>query len=407
MKKQLGVIFGSRSCEREVSIISALQMMRHADPEKYDVIPVYIDENGGWYTGEALKEIRTYQPFRPDQAGIRKVFPDMTPGSGALLALEKGKGIFGKEELKAVARVDVYVIVMHGMNGEDGTLQGMMELANLPYTSAGVGASALGMDKILMKQFFRGAGLPVLPSEWTTRSAFERDEETVLSELEKKLGYPVYAKPANLGSSIGVSRAGNREELREALELAFAYDRRVLVEKGLNRPIELNCSVLGYDGETEASPIEMPLSGEDFLDFSEKYLASGGSKGMASLHRVLPAPIEDELRIRIQEMSREIFRMMDCKGVVRIDYMFDRESGNLYITEINTIPGSLAFYLWENAGMPYRKLVDRLVAIAERAHEDRNQATYAYQSDILKGAVFGAKGSKGSGGAKGTGGKLG
>lgn len=400
-RKQLGVIFGSRSCEREVAIISAVQLMRHADPEKYDVIPVYIDEHGGWYTGEKLKDIQSYRPFQPGAAGITRVSLDMTPGSGALLAMEKGKGLFGREELKAVARIDCFVIVMHGMNGEDGTLQGMLELANIPYTSCGVGASALGMDKILMKQFFRGGNLPVLPSEWFSRSVYEKEPESVLDQVEKQLGYPVYTKPANLGSSIGVSRAENRDELRDALDLAFEYDRRVLVEKGLTRPIELNCSVIGYDGEAEASPIEMPISGEEFLDFHEKYLAQGGSKGMASLHRVVPAPIEEGLRDRIQEMSREIFRMMDCKGVVRIDYMFDRESENLYITEINTIPGSLAFYLWENAGVPYRKLIDRMVELAERAHADKNQANYAYTSDILQGASFGAKGSKGAKGVKG------
>ena len=161
-KKQLGVIFGSRSCEREGSIISAIQLMRHADTEKYDVIPVYIDEHGGWYTGEKLKDIHSYQPFQPNQAGIVRVYLDMTSGSGALLTTERGKGLFSREEIRAVARIDVFVVVMHGMNGEDGTLQGMLELANVPYTSSGVGASALGMDKILMKQFFRGADLPVL-----------------------------------------------------------------------------------------------------------------------------------------------------------------------------------------------------------------------------------------------------
>ena len=400
-KKQLGVIFGSRSCEREVSIISAIQLMRHADPEKYDVIPVYIDEHGGWYTGEKLKDIHSYQPFQPNQAGIVRVYLDMTSGSGALLTTERGKGLFSREEIRAVARIDVFVVVMHGMNGEDGTLQGMLELANVPYTSSGVGASALGMDKILMKQFFRGADLPVLPSVWYTMTEFQSDPGRILKETEEVLGYPVYVKPAKLGSSIGVSRAENGEELREALELAFEYDRRVLVEKGLTKPVELNCSVLGYDGEMTASPIEMPISGEDFLDFKEKYLAGGGSKGMASLHRVLPAPIEDDLRIQIQEMSKSIFRMMDCKGVVRIDYMFDRDSGRLYITEINVIPGSLAFYLWENAGMPYRELIDRMVELAEKAHLDKNQANYAYTSDILKGAVFGTKGSKGVKGSKG------
>ena len=401
MKKQIGVIFGSRSCEREVAIISAVQMMRHANRDKYDVIPVYIDEQGGWYTGEPLKDIRCYQPFNPDRNGIIKVFPDLTSGSGALLAIRKGSGLIAKDRIEMVARIDVYVVVMHGMNGEDGTLQGLLELANVPYTSTGVSGSAIGMDKIMMKQFFRGAELPVLPGEWFTRKEFREKPENIIARTEERLGYPVFIKPANLGSSIGVSRADNAEELRDGLELAFEYDRRVLIEKGLDKPIELNCSVLGYDGEIEASPIEMPLNHDEFLDFRDKYLGGGGNKGMASLSRVLPAPIEDSLKEEIQELSRKIFRLMDCKGVVRIDYMFDRESEKLYITEINTIPGSLAFYLWENAGMSYEKMIDRLIETAEQAHADKNQAVYAYTSDILKGAAIGSKGSKGTKGIKG------
>ena len=402
MKKQIGVIFGSRSCEREVAIISAVQLMRHADPEKYDVIPVYIDEAGNWYTGEALKEISSFKPFNPDKKGIIRVFPDLSSGSGALLTHTKGSGLLAKEKIEIAARVDVYIVVMHGLNGEDGTVQGLLELANVPYTSTGVAGSALGMDKIMMKQFFRGAELPVLPGIGVSRTRYEAKPEEILEQVERGLGFPVFVKPANLGSSIGVSRADNREELEDSLALAFEYDRRVLIEKGLDKPIELNCSVLGYDEEVEASPIEMPVNQDEFLDFRDKYLASGGSKGMASLHRILPAPIEDELRDEIQEMSKRIFRMMDCKGVVRIDYMFDRESGKLYITEINTIPGSLAFYLWENAGMPYSRLIDRMISCAEQAHADKNRANYAYTSDILKGVTFGAKGAKGSKGTKGA-----
>jgi D-alanine-D-alanine ligase len=400
MKKQIGVIFGSRSCEREVAIISAVQLMRHADPEKYDIIPVYIDEAGNWYTGEPLKEIGTYKPFNPDKKGIVRVFPDLSSGSGALLTHIKGTGLLAKEKIEIAARVDVYIVVMHGLNGEDGTLQGLLELANVPYTSTGVAGSALGMDKIMMKQFFRGADLPVLPGIGISRSFYEKNPREVTEQIERELGFPVFVKPANLGSSIGVSRADDRESLADSLELAFEYDRRVLIEKGLNQPIELNCSVLGYDEEVEASPIEMPVNQDEFLDFRDKYLASGGSKGMASLHRILPAPIEDELRDEIQEISKRIFRMMDCKGVVRIDYMYDRDTGKLYITEINTIPGSLAFYLWENAGLSYSRLIDRMIDYAEKAHADKNRANYAYTSDILKGVSFGAKGAKGSKGAK-------
>ena len=400
MKKTIGVIFGSRSCEREVSIISAVQLMRYINSEKYETVPVYIDENGDWFTGEPLKEIQSFQPFRADRAGIRKVFPDLSSGSGALLSLDKGSGLFHHDKLEIVSRIDVYVIVMHGMNGEDGTLQGLMELANIPYTSTGVVGSAVGMDKIIMKQFFRGAGLPVLPSVWFKRSDYQSAPDSVLKQVEDELGFPVFVKPANLGSSIGVSRADDADSLKDSLDLAFEYDRRVLVEKGLNKPIELNCSVLGYDQDVKASPIEMPISNDQFLDFKDKYLASGGSKGMASLHRILPAPIDDDLRDSIQEMSRKIFTMLDCKGVVRIDYMYDRDSDHIYITEINTIPGSLSFYLWENAGLHYADLIDRMISCAEQAHEDKNHANYAFTSDILKGVSLGGKGAKGSKGNK-------
>ncbi len=400
MKKQIGIIFGSRSCEREVSIISAVQLMRHADREKYDIIPVYIDEYGKWYTGDKLFDINSYRPFNPNQNGIIRVFPDLSAGSGALLSVSKGSGLFSKEKIEIAARIDVYIIVMHGLNGEDGSLQGLLELSNIPYTSTGIAGSALGMDKIMMKQFFRGAGLPVLPGLWFSRSAFIKDRKSVLEKVKNEIGFPVFVKPANLGSSIGVSRADDTGSLSDSLELAFEYDRRVLVEKGLEKPIELNCSVLGYDDDVTASPIEMPINNDEFLDFKDKYLASGGSKGMASLHRVLPAPIEEELRDRIMAMSREIFRMLDCKGVVRIDYMFDRISGQIFITEINTIPGSLAFYLWENAGVTYEKLIDRMICYAEKAHEEKNQANYAYSSDILSGVSFGVKGSKGTKGVK-------
>ena len=395
MKKNVCVLFGSRSCEREVSIISALQLMRHADREKYNVIPVYIDESGCWYTGDALKEISAFMPFRPGMEGITKVRLDTTSGSGALTCVSSETGLFRKTREKIIARADVFITVFHGLNGEDGTVQGLLELANIPYTSPGVAASAIGMDKILMKQFFRGGGLPVLPGEAYSRRMYEKDRENIIRDIGEKLGFPVFVKPANLGSSIGVSRADDISSLEESLELAFEYDRRVLVEKGLDHPLELNCSVMGYDDEVEASSIEMPVS-LGFLDFNEKYLSSGGSKGMASLRRVLPAPIDDALRDRIQEMSKRIFKMMDCKGVVRIDYMYDAASDDIYITEINTIPGSLAFYLWEHDGIPYSSLIDRMIDIAERAHNDRNSANYAFTSNILESAGAGLKGAKGS-----------
>jgi len=215
-KIQLGVIFGSRTCEHEVSIISAVQLMKSVDLQKYDVIPIYISMKGIWYTGEALKEIRTYNPFNENMSGIQQVTLDMTPGSGALIAYQQSKGLFGGLKQIVAARIDCACLVFHGMHGEDGSMQGLMELANIPYTSPGIGSSAIGMDKIMMKQFFRGADLPVLDSQWYSVSQWKEKEAPIIEKIEKGLGYPVFVKPANLGSSIGVSRADDAASLKEA-----------------------------------------------------------------------------------------------------------------------------------------------------------------------------------------------
>lgn len=392
-KKTIGVIFGSRSCEHEVSIISALQLMKAANPERYTVVPVYISMTGDWFSGEPLLKLETYRNFDPYQQGVIRVWLDPAAGSGALMTLDPPKGLFKREKLRMAARLDCAIPVLHGMHGEDGTLQGMLEMCNIPYTSSGVAASAVGMDKTYMKAFFKGCGFPVLPSCNALRSRWETDSVSVIEQIEEKLTYPVFVKPASLGSSIGVSKARDVKELAECLELAFEFDRKVLVEKGLENPLELNCSVLGYNDEISVSEIEMPVTGGDLLSFMDKYLQGGknAAKGMASLRRILPAPIEPELKEKIQTLSAEIFKRMDCKGVARIDYMYDDPSGGLYITEINTIPGSLAFYLWAESGLSYAGLIDRMVACAEKAQEDKNNSNYAFSSDILKEASFGAK----------------
>ena len=367
-KKQLGVIFGSRSCEHEVSIISGVQLARAADRNLYDVWPIYIAKDGRWYTGQKLLDIKTYTPFDPYAKDITRVTLDLTAGSGALISYQQEKGLFAKGVVPVtVAKLDVVIPVMHGLHGEDGTLQGLLELANIPYSSTGVAGSAIGMDKIMMKQVFRGMDFPVLPDLFALRSEWRADPDAVIARVEEKLPYPVFCKPSCLGSSIGVSRADDREKLREALDLAFTYDRRVLIEQGLDHPIEVNCSVLGFDGECQTSVTEMPTtSGGDLLDFADKYLTGSGSKGMASLKRVMPAPVGEQMIARIEDLSKRIFRALDCKGVVRIDYMLTKDD-ELYITEINTIPGSMAFYLWQESGIPYARLIDRLVEYAERA----------------------------------------
>lgn len=399
-KVQLGVFYGSRSCEHEVSIISAVQMMKNVNKEKYDVIPVYISMQGEWFTGEPLLDIATYTPFDSTKKGLKKVKMDLTSGSGVLTTIERTGGLFAKEQEVVVAKLDCVIPVFHGLHGEDGTVQGLLELCNIPYASSGVGASAIGMDKVYMKQFFQSAGFPVLPGCWYLRKTWQEKRDWVIENIEKQLPYPVFAKPACLGSSIGVSRADNREELMEALDVAFEFDKKVLIEKGVNHPIELNCSVLGGNGRAEASEIEMPISEGRLLDFAEKYLSTSASKGMASLKRVLPAPIDDALKQQIQGIAKDVFLNMECKGVCRIDFMYDEENDKIYITEINTIPGSMAFYLWEASGLKYADMIDKLVEIAMECQREKDDSNFAFSSDILSSVSLGSKaglksGSKG------------
>ena len=399
-KLNVAVIFGSRSCEHDVSIISAMQLIEAARGAGFDVIPVYISREGLWYTGEALRSIETFRDFNPMGKGVTRVNLDVSANAGDLWAWPPQRaGLFAKVPAP-VAHIDVAIPVLHGLHGEDGTLQGLLEMANIPYASSGVLGSAVGMDKIAMKQMLRGTGFPVLDFVWYTRAQLESQREQVIEEIEHKIKYPAFVKPAALGSSIGVSRANNRQELEAALDLAASYDRRILVEVGIANPVEINCAALGYDEDVRVSVCEMPVpsTGDKFLNFFEKYLRYAGAKGessrgMKSLSRVVPAPIGDELTDRIQTMTREIFKLLDCRGTVRIDYILD-ENDVLYVNEPNTIPGSLAFYLWKECGVSFSELVERMVQDALRAHADKNHNVYAFDSTILQKVAAGTKGAK-------------
>ena len=399
-KLNIAVIFGSRSCEHDVSIISALQLIEAAKTAGFTVIPVYISREGLWYTGEALTQIETFREFNPMGKGITRVNLDVSANAGDLWAWSPQRaGLFAKVPAP-IAHIDVAIPVLHGLHGEDGTVQGLLEMANIPYASSGVLGSAVGMDKIAMKQMLRGAGYPVLDYVWLTRDQLKADREAIVERIEREIKYPAFVKPAALGSSIGVSKATNREELDKALDLAASYDRRILVEVGINNPVEINCAALGYGEDVRTSVCEMPVpsTGDKFLNFFEKYLRNAGTKGessrgMKSLSRVVPAPIGEELTERIQRMTKEIFKLLDCRGTVRIDFILD-ENDVLYVNEPNTIPGSLAFYLWQECGVSFGKLVEIMVEDALRAHADKNTNVFAFDSTILQKVAAGAKGSK-------------
>lgn len=399
-KMNIAVVFGSRSCEHDVSIISALQLIEAAKSAGFDVTPVYISREGLWYTGEALEKIETFREFNPMGKGVTRVNLDVSANAGDLWAWPPQRaGLFARVPAP-IAHIDCAVPVLHGLHGEDGTIQGLFEMANIPYASSGVLGSSVGMDKIAMKQLLRGAGFPVLDFVWFTRDQLENDREAIIARIEKEIRYPAFVKPAALGSSIGVSKARDREELERALALAASYDRRILVEVGVTHPVEINCAALGYGEDVVTSVCEMPVSAADggFLNFFEKYLRNAGAKGessrgMKSLSRVVPAPIGEELTERIRKMTRDIFKILDCRGTIRVDFILD-ENDVLYVNEPNTIPGSLAFYLWKECGIGFPQLVEKMVESALRAHADENRSVYAYDSTILQKVSAGAKGSK-------------
>lgn len=384
MKKNLAVTFGGRTVEHDISIITALQLMGNADKNKYNVIPIYIDRGGKWYTGEKLLDMAVFSAFDPGAKGVKRVF--LSCAADAMLYE------YGKKQ-KPVCRIDVVIPAMHGLHGEDGSLQGLLELSDIPYSSAGVTGSAVGMDKIIMKSAFIGFGFPVLESLFFERDEFYGDSAAVCAKIEETLGYPVFIKPANLGSSIGINRAGDRDALLFALEVAAQYDRRMLVEKAVTDIMEVNCSVMGTAADAVTSAIEQPVTAieERFLGFEEKYLRDGKSKGMKSLARKIPADISPEMEARVRRLSLDIFKALDLKGVVRIDYIIDKKLGQLYVNEVNTIPGSFSFYLWEPAGVPFPALIDRLVAIAERQMREKKKSSFAYDSGVLQKAAKGLK----------------
>ena len=389
----IGVIYGSRTCEHDVSIISALQAAQALDKKKYNVTYIYIGREGTWYTGEALADVKFYEHFDPEK--VTRVLPAGENSKLVLYHLPEKKKLFGGVAAERVAVLDVVMPVLHGLNGEDGTLQGMLELFDVPYTSAGVMGSAVGMDKITMKLLFKGCGFPVVEGVWFDRGRWSRERDGVMDECEDRLGFPLIVKPANLGSSIGINIAHDRNQLEDAIETAAAYDHRILVEKAVTPLREVNCSVLGYGDHVETSELEMPVTQEEFLTFEGKYTRNAkGAGGMASQVRIIPAPISEKAAETVRDLAVRAFRAMDLKGVVRIDFILDKDE-NVFINEANTIPGSLAFYLWEPKGIPFVALVDGMVECAFSAWADRKASVFSHDSTLLANIVHGSKGAKG------------
>lgn len=395
MKINVGVVFGGRSVENEISVITANQAMSAMDKEKYDITPIYITKEGKWYSGAPLLNVENYRDTKKLLQMCEEVYMRPIFGDTNLYRAKKG---FLKSDV--VTKLDVILPALHGTNCEDGTFQGIMEFCGIPYTGCNTLASANGMDKITMKMILKECGIPVVDYCWFSDKEWDDKKEATIDNIEGKLGYPVIVKPANSGSSVGIRAAHNREELIDAIDYAISFTNRVIIERYVQKLKEVNCAVLGNYYECEPSVCEVPVRSGEILSYQDKYMNGGGkqSQGMRSTVREIPANLPEESTRFIRQAACDTFRALNCDGVSRIDFIIDEATGDIFVNEINTIPGSLSFYLWEYSGYNFGTLIDKLIEIAFRRKQDAGFKAVNYGDNIFA--------AKASGGSK-MGGKMG
>jgi D-alanine-D-alanine ligase len=358
---RVGVLSGGRSGEHEVSLSSAASVIRALDPEKYEAVPIGITKDGRWLVGEGSQKL-----LGDVLKSGRRVMLSSDPSVAALVPLDEKPG--------GALRVDVVFPVLHGTFGEDGTVQGLLDLAGLPYVGAGVLGSAVGMDKDMQKRLFREAKLPVAEFMAIPRSTWERKPVDVLKAVTRKFKFPVFVKPATLGSSVGMTKVKKREELSAALDLAAEFGQKIVIERGLNAR-EIEVAVLGNDSPQASIPGEI-VPHREFYDYTAKYLEEG-------TQLIIPARLKRAQVKKLQSLAVRAFQVLECAGMARVDFFLERRTNRIYLNEINTIPGftSISMYpkLWEASGIPYRELIDRLIRLAMEAHEEKARTKYAIE----------------------------
>lgn len=372
-KLKIAVLFGGRSGEHEVSLVSARSVMGALDRERFEVIPVGITREGAWLVGSDPMKALEEESF--DETRPVAILPDPTrSGLNQLQTQPQDEG----GRLSLLSRVDVVFPVLHGTFGEDGTVQGLLELANVPYVGAGVLASAVAMDKIIFKQVCDNVGLPIVPYVYCSRRRWEREPEVILNDVEAQLDYPVFTKPANLGSSVGISKCRNREELQLGLDEAARYDRRLLIEVAVPAAREIEVSVLGNEAPSASVPGEI-IPSRDFYSYEAKYLDVGEDAS----DLLIPAPLDDEMTARIRALAVKAYRAIDCAGMARVDFLLSGETDALYLNEVNTIPGftSISMYpkLWEASGVPYDRLLSWLIDLALERHAENARSERVFR----------------------------
>lgn len=406
---RIAVIFGGESVEHEISIISALQAIEQLDVTKYDVVPVYISKKNQWYVGDVLTDITNYKDLEFVTSNAQRV---------CLLA-DGSKYYFYKYPLSTIGKkplceFDVAFPIVHGTNLEDGTLQGHLESLRIPYVGPHVSAAAVGQDKVLMKMIWQATDLPVVPYIWCYSVQWEKAKEMYVERLEKQFGFPMIIKPASLGSSVGISIVQDTASLIQAMDDATKYDDKIIVEQALTDFTEVNCSVIGNGAVAQSSVIEKVFNQDAILSYQDKYqggskgtkqtsglkMSSSGTKqgtggGMASTNREIPANLDDKITQKIQSLAELGFQSLGMSGVSRIDFLIDNQTNTVYLNEINTIPGSLSFYLWAESGKQFPQLLDELIQIAIERFHQKEQKIYSYETNILeqqqKGSLKGSK----------------
>ena len=399
MKLNIAVFFGGESVEHEVSIISAHQAIEALDKNKYNVIPVYVSKERKLYVSDLLKDMSNYKDLKQLISQCTQV--SITSEDNRVVIRPVKPSLFGRKEL---GTIDVAIPVMHGTNGEDGTIQGFFEMLKVPYAGCDLYGAAIGQDKVLQKNVLNDNNLPITNWFWVYGSEMDTRQSEILDKVHRLI-YPVIIKPARTGSSVGISIAHNDEEYLACFDEARQYDEKIITEKVVKPMREINCSVVGDSYSCVASVLEevSSVSQDELLSFSDKYLGgskstkSDGSKGMASTARIVPAPLTDEQTRLVQQLAKETFRVLGTSGVCRIDFLMDADTKKVYVNEINTIPGSLAFYLWQAAGVSFSELMDKLIELALDRERRRSKMTFSYETNILSNfSASSAKGSKGS-----------
>lgn len=389
MKLNIGVVFGGASVEHEISIISANQVINALDKEKYEVIPIYISKDQDFYFSNAYFDINVFKNLQKAcEQGTQVVFKK----NQSRVEMHYFKNKLFSRKMK---EIDVFFPVLHGTNGEDGTIQGMLEVLEATFVGCDTKAAANGQDKVFMKSILRDNGVNVVDFEWFYNTDYYENEDVVIEKLIKKLHFPMIIKPANLGSSIGISKANDVNKLKEAIEFAFKYDSKVLVEKVIDNLCEINCAVLGDYSEQRTSAIEEVFQTEDILSYEDKYQSKGSkAQGMAATKREIPANLSEEVENKVRELAVKGFKVLNLNGNTRIDFLIDRNTSEVFLNEVNTIPGSLAYYLWNEIGIYFDILCDELIKLAVKRKREEKQHLTTFDTNVLEN--FDSSGTKGS-----------